>query len=191
MKKRHGLPATKSTKLRDRADEDCNTNGFDRYQKMSDRRCWSKNTPTPRWLQDILDLKPLDENNHGIHGWMGPSYKQVQWPHTFAIPLVLSRQSYAPAGVHVFEITLPSEYEGYQENNNFWYFRLGLALKETEKHCLCMDDAVKPSSFLGKIQISRSHANEDYVRGGDPDLMDYVTSQAISGCIHRLKGRFY
>ena len=82
------LARAEKLKAKRPGDEDCNTNGFDRYQKMSDRRCWSKNSPIPRWLQDILDLKPLDENANRIHGWMAPPYKQVQWPHVFCIPLV-------------------------------------------------------------------------------------------------------
>jgi len=177
--KKAWLASYEKQKAKRPGDEDCNTDGFHRYQKMSDRRCWSKNSPTPRWLQDILDLKPLDENTNGIHGWTEPPYEQVRWPHTFCIPLVLSRQSYSPAGVHVFEIALPSEDEGYQENDNFWGFKLGLTLIERENQSkLCMNDAVRATSFLGKAQISRSHAKEDYDRGGDPDSMDYVDGQA-------------
>ena len=67
----------------------------------------------PKWLQDILDLKPLDEV---MEDWIVEHWY---------IRHVRSMKSYVPTGVHVFEVTLPSE----QGINGFWY--LGVISKET------------------------------------------------------------
>ena len=62
----------------------------------------------PKWLQDILDLKPLDEV---MEDWIVEHWY---------IRHVRSMKSYVPTGVHVFEVTLPSEQE-----KGFWSFDLG------------------------------------------------------------------
>ena len=62
----------------------------------------------PKWLQDILDLKPLDEV---MEDWIVEHWY---------IRHVRSKKSYVPTGVHFFEVTLPSEQE-----KGFWSFDLG------------------------------------------------------------------
>ena len=68
----------------------------------------------PKWLQDILDLKPLDEV---MEDWIVEHWY---------IRHVRSMKSYVPTGVHVFEVTLPSELE-----KGDWSFDLGFISKNT------------------------------------------------------------
>ena len=72
----------------------------------------------PKWLQDILDLKPLVEV---MGGWTEPleSWRTRHFK---------SKKSYVSTGIHVFEVTLPSEQE-----EGSWRFDLGFILKETRQ----------------------------------------------------------
>ena len=88
----------------------------DQNENVHPRR-WSSISRVPKWLHDILDLKPLDDV---MHGWTEPPYITESW----CIRHVRSKKSYVSTGVHVFEVTLPSE----QEKN--WSFDLGFILKE-------------------------------------------------------------
>ena len=72
----------------------------------------------PKWLQDILDLKPLVEV---MDGWTEP-------PESWGTRHFKSKKSYVSTGVHVFEVGLPSEQE-----KGKWCFDLGFILKETRQ----------------------------------------------------------